>query len=73
MKTKLGGIAVALAVTGGAVIGMGSAHASNDDAGYDMTAVCRAKSEHGREFAIDLVRMYYGVSESTAVRVVGDC
>jgi hypothetical protein len=43
------------------------------DPGYDMTVICRAKDQQGREFAITLIESYYGVSESTAVRVVSDC
>lgn len=53
---------------------MGQAHAdANDDAGYDMTEICHAKRQYGREFAISLVQLYYGTSEMTAVRVVSDC
>lgn len=39
---------------------------------YDYTGICNALSEHGRDFALDLIKMYYGVGESTAQRILSD-
>jgi hypothetical protein len=63
------------AVTAGAitVAALHGAAAAQADPLYDMNVICKYKAQQGREFAIQLVEAYYGVSEATAVRVVGDC
>ena len=69
LKTNIK-IAVGVCLAASAIA---SASTANADPGYDMGVICRSKSQQGREFAITLVEAYYGVSESTAVRIVSDC
>ncbi len=39
---------------------------------YDYTGICNSLAQYGRDFAIDLIKMYYGVGESTAQRILSD-